>query len=210
MKRKQSKSKTVCSKCGRPRCTTGEWKFMLVGEDENGKIFVCSICDPERRQAWMRQNKFAERAIARVSRKERFANSTATSIDEKATRIYRTGNKVRLADYMRGKCTRPEKALFERLKDRAALGVKFQQSIALFEYIADFYCREKRLVVELDGFPHKTAERKAYDARRDSVFARNGVRVLRIESSRVFSDMDGVLNEIRSAVDAANGNTRVN
>ena len=105
-----------------------------------------------------------------------------------------------------------EQKLWQCLRGRQLCGYKFRRQHPLPPYVADFFCAEAKLVVELDGESH--AEREAYDARRTTRLTRGGLNVLRFENDDVFHFTDAVLEEIlrecerlaaRSAVsDAAN------
>ncbi len=64
-------------------------------------------------------------------------------------------------------------------------------------FIADFYCAEKRLVIELDGEIHDF--QKEYDQGRDSIMREMGLRVLRIRNSEI-EDLDSVLRKILAVV----------
>ncbi|MCA9647411.1 MAG: DUF559 domain-containing protein, partial [Myxococcales bacterium] len=65
-------------------------------------------------------------------------------------------------------------------------------------YIADFFCREARLIVEVDGAQH--ASSRAADARRDRALAQLGYRTLRVTARQVHADLDGALRLIRAAL----------
>lgn len=64
-------------------------------------------------------------------------------------------------------------------------------------FIADFYCAEKKLVVEVDGEIHKS--RKYYDEQRDLILHMLGLTVLRIKNEEL-KQMDLVLSKIWNAL----------
>jgi very-short-patch-repair endonuclease len=71
----------------------------------------------------------------------------------------------------------------------ARLGVWFRRQVVLLgSCIVDFYCPSARLVVEVDGAYHFTAERLRADARRDRRLAKAGYRVVRVSAALVLSD----------------------
>jgi very-short-patch-repair endonuclease len=74
------------------------------------------------------------------------------------------------------------------------LGVRFRRQHAIGRYIADFYCGERRLVVELDGASH--AGRADLDARRDQFLRAHGERVLRVPNEQVLRDIEAVIARI--------------
>jgi very-short-patch-repair endonuclease len=58
------------------------------------------------------------------------------------------------ARMLRENMTQTEKLLWERLKGKQILGLRFRRQHPIFIFIADFYCHEARLVVEIDGEIH--------------------------------------------------------
>jgi hypothetical protein len=69
-------------------------------------------------------------------------------------------------------------------------------------YIVDFFCREKRLVIELDGGQHAESDR---DAVRDRWLAEHRYRVLRFWNNEVLENIEGVWDTIFGAASAARG-----
>jgi len=66
-------------------------------------------------------------------------------------------------------------------------------------YFADFLCRERRLIVELDGFSHEL--RPEHDERRDEYLSQAGYRILRFDNLDVHENLEGVVFAIREALD---------
>ncbi|MDO4494001.1 MAG: endonuclease domain-containing protein [Clostridia bacterium] len=77
---------------------------------------------------------------------------------------------------------------------------KFTRQKVLGRYIADFYCAEAKLVVELDGSGHDTEEALRHDAERTEFLAGYGIRVLRISNTEVRRDFNAVCAYIIGAV----------
>jgi very-short-patch-repair endonuclease len=65
-------------------------------------------------------------------------------------------------------------------------------------YIADFYCPEECLVIEVDGDSHYTAEAQEYDTQRTAFLNALGVDVLRFTNHQVLFETEGVLAAIRA------------
>ncbi len=63
------------------------------------------------------------------------------------------------------------------------LGVKFRRQVSIGPYVADFYCREKRLVIELDGIQH--ADNTDYDHSQELYFTSVGIRTLRFWNDEI-------------------------
>jgi very-short-patch-repair endonuclease len=87
-----------------------------------------------------------------------------------------------------------EQKLWRCLRDRQLGGFKFRRQHPLGGYIADFYCAEALLVVELDGASH--GDRAAYDDRRTRRLQRDGRDVIRFVNDDVFWHIDAVLQVI--------------
>ena len=98
------------------------------------------------------------------------------------------------ARMMRHEPAPSEKKLWRLLRDRQLAGFKFRRQHRLAGYIADFYCHEVLLVVELDGDSH--GDRVAYDARRTKRIERRGHHVIRFANNDVFWHTDAVLQAI--------------
>jgi very-short-patch-repair endonuclease len=89
-----------------------------------------------------------------------------------------------------------EQLLWERLRNRRLNGLKFVRQLSTGPFIADFACRDKRLIVEVDGATHSTEKEIAHDRRRDEILIRAGWNVLRVSNHDVLTAMDGVLETI--------------
>jgi len=117
--------------------------------------------------------------------------------DNRGRPIYRVPEYlVDLMRQLRQGATTEEAALWICLRDRQLLGAKFRRQHAIGRYVADFYCHEARLVVELDGAVHHGAEPKADDALRDERLEGQSLRVLRVWNSAVRDDIGQVLTTI--------------
>ena len=66
--------------------------------------------------------------------------------------------------------------------------------------MVDFCCREKKLVVELDGGQHNENSAEHYDQARDEFLRSEGYRILRIWNNEIDQNLQGVLEKIREAV----------
>jgi|SRR3989344_5066679 len=93
--------------------------------------------------------------------------------------------------------TKTEEKLWWYLRGQK-LGVKFKRQHSVGGYILDFYCPEKKLIIELDGGVHNKEESREYDAVRDKYFTDLDYKVLRFKNNEVESDIEGVLEKISS------------
>ncbi len=102
--------------------------------------------------------------------------------------------KLFCARQLRSEMTPAELELWSKIRNRLCGGYKFRRQQIIDGFIADFYCAEVGLVIELDGPIH---DRQAeYDKHRDAVFAQRKLTVLRIPNPRVLGEIDTVLSEI--------------
>jgi very-short-patch-repair endonuclease len=92
--------------------------------------------------------------------------------------------------------TPPEVALWKCLRSRRLFGLKFRRQHALGRYIADFYCHDARLVVELDGGVHLEDRQREYDAVRHKELVAAGARVVRFANREIREDLPRVLKFI--------------
>jgi very-short-patch-repair endonuclease len=100
------------------------------------------------------------------------------------------------ARVLRAAQTEVERRLWQRLRNRQLKGAKFRRQHPIGPYIADFFCLEARLVIELDGSQHgEDAEHRA-DQRRTELLTRDGYTVLRFWNEEVLDNIDGVLESI--------------
>jgi very-short-patch-repair endonuclease len=107
---------------------------------------------------------------------------------------------------LRQESTEAEKLLWEELRNRKFNGLKFRRQRPLDKFIVDFYCNEKKIVLELDGGVHNEKINKEYDEARTAMLAGLNIIVLRFKNEEVINDMQGVLKKIRDVANMLNRN----
>src|SRR5579862_5507797 len=105
---------------------------------------------------------------------------------------------VKLARSYRRRSTPAEQRLWACLRDRQFVGLKFRRQHPKGGYVVDFYCADRRLLVELDGSVHHYAEQQAYDRFRDEQFGAAGITVLRVTNTEVEQSLSQVLERIKA------------
>ena len=105
--------------------------------------------------------------------------------------------KTARARRLRREATDAETALWHRLRSRALDGHKFVRQEPIGPYTVDLICRERRLVIEVDGGQHAD---NARDVARDKWLANQNYRVLRFWNNDVLGNMAGVLETIAAAL----------
>ena len=91
--------------------------------------------------------------------------------------------------------TDAETVLWNRIRNRQIDGHKFVRQQPIDNYICDFVCRERLIVIEVDGGQHSDS---AEDAIRDRRLCAKGYQVLRFWNSDVLGNIDGVLSVIQA------------
>lgn len=86
------------------------------------------------------------------------------------------------------------------LRNRRLGGYKFVREYVIGKYIADFVCREKKLIIEVDGGQHMNAE--AYDQQRTRDLEALGYRVMRVWNNEVFKNSQGVMEHILTLLES--------
>ena len=102
----------------------------------------------------------------------------------------------RFAQTMRANPTPAESLLWLHLRNKQCCGLKFRRQHPLLYFIADFYCHEIRLAVEIDGSIHQIEEQFEYDANRTKELECFGITVIRFTNESVLSDVIKVVNSI--------------
>lgn len=88
-----------------------------------------------------------------------------------------------------------EAILWQRLRSRRLAGLKFRRQHPIGPFITDFYCAERKLVIEIDGDSH--AEKARYDASRTAWLEEQGIRVIRFNNRDVLDNLPGMLEMIK-------------
>ena len=102
------------------------------------------------------------------------------------------------AKILRDNMTTCEKLLWERLKLKQICGLRFRRQHPIIFFIADFYCHEARLVIEIDGEIH--TQRREYDDGRSAEMEKYFIKVIRFTNSEVENNIDNVIRVIEAEV----------
>ncbi len=101
---------------------------------------------------------------------------------------------VELSKKLRQKQTESEEILWEVLRNRKFHDLKFRRQYPIWRYIADFYCEEIKLVIELDWKIHEN--KKEYDEIRNDIMKNHSMQVLRFKNEIIYEDITQILNSI--------------
>ena len=100
--------------------------------------------------------------------------------------------------------TEAERVLWQYLKG-GKMGYHFRRQHVVIDYIPDFICLSKQLIIEIDGGYHLKGEQPERDAERTEELAKQGFRIIRFANEEVLGNIDNVLETISNELDKING-----
>jgi very-short-patch-repair endonuclease len=83
------------------------------------------------------------------------------------------------------------------------LPYRFLRQRVIGNYIPDFYCASRHLIIEVDGDSHFTSEAQAYDAERTAFFDSLGIRVVRFTNDDVLGNPNGVFEQLKVLLESS-------
>lgn len=137
---------------------------------------------------------------AKPERKDRVAQDYIFTTDEKTWKALKT-----YAREHRKNPTNAEQKMWHELRN-SKLGVRFRRQHAIEQFIVDFVCIEKKLVVEIDGEIHNF-QREA-DDKRTKVINEAGFHVIRFNNDEVIKNISSVLDTIKKTISLSSGEGR--
>ncbi|QDT68023.1 hypothetical protein MalM25_09350 [Planctomycetes bacterium MalM25] len=114
--------------------------------------------------------------------------------------MYRDANQREFARRLRREMTDAERVLWRALRCKQLEGLKFRRQAAIGDYIVDFVCFEKQLVVELDGGQHNEPKSQRYDEQRTRWLESQGYRVLRYWNHEVLGNVEPIIESLWDAL----------
>lgn len=122
---------------------------------------------------------------------------------------YKVSNTKR-ARKLRKRMTLAEKKIWSELLRKDKLeGFRFLRQKPLDNYIADFYCAELLLVIEIDGKHHLSADAREYDEYRTRVLNGYGIEVVRYTNEQILNHFDEVEQDLKEKVNERKGNANL-
>jgi very-short-patch-repair endonuclease len=100
------------------------------------------------------------------------------------------------AKVLRKNMTEAEEILWEQLRGKKLLGLRFRPQHPIDIFIADFYCHPVKLVIEVDGGIHKSMEQREYDLGREGELENWGIEVIRFTNAEIENNITQVIKEI--------------
>ncbi|MBK6912458.1 MAG: endonuclease domain-containing protein [Ignavibacteriales bacterium] len=124
-------------------------------------------------------------------------------------------NKAKLVQIAKSVCrelrknqTEAEKIFWQAVRNRKFCGKKFYRQYPIFHditgketfFVADFYCYEAKLVVELDGKIHQY--RLIEDSVRKEFINHLGIKVVRFKNDEIVNNLSKLLDEVKKHLDS--------
>jgi very-short-patch-repair endonuclease len=100
----------------------------------------------------------------------------------------------------RAQAVQAEALIWRAVRNRRCNGAKFQRQVLLGNYIGDFVCSGRRLIVEIDGPSHDVQAQRLADEGRDVRLREQGFRVLRLPNELVIASTELAVARIRDAL----------
>jgi methionine--tRNA ligase beta chain len=142
-------------------------------------------------------------------------NSENVDLLEEGQFLYQTSDPMLyglLKDFAvknRSNPTQAEIALWEMLRGKNLDGYKFRRQHIIGDYIADFVCLKKKLIIEVDGLIHQLPENKINDEERTQWLSTRGFEVIRFTNEQVLFDTDNTLQAISNKLSSITIETNV-
>ena len=114
--------------------------------------------------------------------------------------IKKNNDLLQIAKILRRNMTKQEKRLWYDFLQHYP--VKIYKQRIIDNFIADFYCHQAKLIIEIDGAQHYTPEGRSYDEARTEILERYGLSVIRFSNSDIDNKFEGVCYTIEQAIKA--------
>ena len=102
----------------------------------------------------------------------------------------------RRAENLRNNPTEAEKKLWEALQKDPFKEFHFRRQHPIHQFIADFYCHKRRLIIEIDGEYHATEDQQRKDQLRTNSLNFQGLDIIRFSNQEVLENLDIVLTTL--------------
>lgn len=106
-------------------------------------------------------------------------------------------NKIEKSRQLRKNITNQERKLWNIIRNRQFFNFRFRRQFPIGNYIVDFVCREKKIVIEVDGGQHNEKNNIDYDNMRSEYLALEGFKVVRFWNNDIDNNIDGVYEKLK-------------
>ena len=105
--------------------------------------------------------------------------------------------KILNARVLRKMQTPSEYKLWQALRNRRVLNLKFHRQFIIAGFILDFYCPALKLAIEVDGGIHNLKSNRAYDLEREDIIKQYNIDIIRFTNQSVENDLSAVVRQIK-------------
>lgn len=105
-----------------------------------------------------------------------------------------------IARKLRKNQTPQEQKMWNILRNHQFFGLEFRRQYPIDDYIVDFICRKKKVIVEIDGGQHNEPENKASDYNRTKYLESKGYKVVRFWNNEVDENIEGVYLKLKEII----------
>jgi very-short-patch-repair endonuclease len=98
---------------------------------------------------------------------------------------------------LRKNMTKAEHKLWQQLRRKVLMGARFRRQHPINKFIADFYCHEAKLIIEVDGPYHNDEEQQQNDKGRTYELQDMGIDIIRFTNEEVELNIEKVLEIIK-------------
>lgn len=102
---------------------------------------------------------------------------------------------------LRKDLTKEERKIWNLVRNKKVLNLKFFRQYSVGKYILDFYCPQIRLCLEIDGGQHNEPDNMDHDEKRTDYLQSVKIKVIRFWNNEVNKNIDGVYQKIYEASD---------
>lgn len=106
----------------------------------------------------------------------------------------------KIAKVLRKNQTPQEQKLWSLLRNKKFQNLKFKRQVPFEKYVADFFCENQKLIIEIDGGQHNFKENRLYDEERTKFFENEGYRVIRFWNKEIDENIEGVYLKIMEVI----------
>ena len=110
--------------------------------------------------------------------------------------MYYNPHNLKNAKEMRSNMTPAETKMWRILRGKRFQNLKFKRQVLIGNYIVDFLCEDKKIIIEIDGGQHNEELNIQSDKNRTRYLENNGYKVLRFWNNEVMKNIDGVMEVI--------------
>ena len=106
-----------------------------------------------------------------------------------------------LANQLRKNLTKAEACLWKyALRAKQLKGYQFRRQRPVLQYIADFFCKELMLIIEIDGITHDHEISQNKDIQREEHLVQAGFKMVRFTDEEVLNNMAGVVSQLEKII----------